>query len=300
MFSLNRLSPFLILVVLVISACQTINGTDIKDTSKGLRPNAPTYAAHGPFAVGYRQLIVGKDSNHPLELSLWYPARNPTGAKEGITYIIKNKRSTWSPKHQPIIYGHALLNTEIDSSHGPYPLIVFSHGFSACASLYNVLLEHYASYGFIVLAPDHTEQFDISWSDLWKASIDRPSDIRQTLDYAESLTAPDGTMAGIIDMEHVAVVGHSYGGYTALAMAGAQYDLNAYNARCTEIHDDDPLAFLCSPLVPNEQDMATRAGYTSIPQGLWASFGDPRVKAIIPMAGDSYLFDKLGLTSVHP
>jgi predicted dienelactone hydrolase len=164
--------------------------------------------------------------------------------------------------------------------------------------VYNVLLEHYASYGFIVIVPDHTEQFDKSWSDLWKASIDRPRDIKQTLDYAESLNAPHGTMVGMIDMAHVAMVGHSYGGYTALAMAGAQYDLTAYNARCAEIPDDDPLAFLCSPLVPKEQDMATRAGYTSIPQGLWPSFGDPRVKAIIPMAGDSYLFDKLGLSKI--
>jgi predicted dienelactone hydrolase len=160
------------------------------------------------------------------------------------------------------------------------------------------LTEHYASYGFIVLAPEHTEQFDFSWSDLWKASIDRPRDIKRTLDFAEELTASGSDMAGLIDMERVAVVGHSYGGYTALAMAGAQYDLAAYNARCAQIPENDPLAFLCTPLVPKEADMAARAGLNPMPEGLWPSFGDPRVTAIIPMAGDSYLFDQAGLSKI--
>ena len=35
-----------------------------------------------------------------------------------------------------------------------------------------------------------------------------------------------------------------------------------------------------------------------MPEGLWPSLGDPRVTAIIPMAGDSYLFDKAGLAKI--
>lgn len=44
--------------------------------------------------------------------------------------------------------------------------------------------------------------------------------------------------------------------------------------------------------------MAARAGLESVPEGLWPSSGDPRVKAIIPMAGDAYLFDKAGLAKI--
>ena len=44
--------------------------------------------------------------------------------------------------------------------------------------------------------------------------------------------------------------------------------------------------------------MAARAGLDSTPEGLWPSMGDPRVTAIIPMAGDSYLFDKAGLSKI--
>jgi predicted dienelactone hydrolase len=105
-------------------------------------------------------------------------------------------------------------------------------------------------------------------------------------------------MAGLIDMQHVAVVGHSSGGYTALAMAGAQYDLAAFNARCAQLPADDPNAYLCNSLVPKEADMAARAGFDPMPQGLWPSLGDPRVTAIIPMASDSYLFDQAGLAKI--
>lgn len=292
------------LVVLIVSACQLIQPIVIAQTlpeSNGLRPDAPAYAVHGPFWVGYRPPVGDDGTTGPPEISIWYPALNPAGAKEEATYEAKfkiNMLSPGAPSIIKVINGHALLNAEIDGSKGPYPLVIFSHGFSASAADYSVLAEHYASYGFIVLAPEHMEKFDPSYGDLWKSSIDRPADIKKTLDYAEELTAPEGKMAGIIDMGQVAVVGHSYGGYTALAMAGAQYDLAAYNTRCAKIPEDSPLAFLCTSLVTKEADMATRAGLNPMPEGLWPSFGDSRVKAIIPMAGDAYLFDQAGLSNI--
>ena len=168
------------------------------------------------------------------------------------------------------------------------------------------MLEHYASYGFIILSPEHIEGLypsdfasdPMAISDLWKTSIDRPLDIKQTLDYAEQLTAAGGALAGLIDMAHVAVAGHSYGGYTTLAMAGAPYETAALNARCAQLPADDPNIYLCTSIVPKEAEMAARAGLAPMPQGLWPSMGDARVTAIIPMAGDSWLFDKAGLAKI--
>jgi predicted dienelactone hydrolase len=250
--------------------------------------------------VGYQSLISGEETEQPLTISVWYPALNPTGATEEIRYAVAIKDAMWSPDTPLVAYGHALQNAAFDESKGPYPLVILSHGFSLSATWYSTLAEHYASHGFIVLAPDHTEQFDPTFGAMWKAIIDRPDVVKQTLDYAEVLTAPDGDMAGLIDMAHVAVVGHSYGGYTALAMAGAQFDMAAYQARCAQVPEDDMIAFLfCAPLVSSEADMAARAGLDSTPEGLWPSLGDPRVTAIIPMAGDSYLFDKAGLAAIN-
>jgi predicted dienelactone hydrolase len=302
MFSLNRLFMGLLLAALLVSACQPIQAPAPAQTLSapiGLRPDAPTYGVHGPFWVGYRPLVSAEGTTRPLEVSLWYPALNPTGEKEVVRYDDTIKDATWSPDTAPVVHGHALLNAAFDDSQRPYPLVILSHGFSESAVSYSTLAEHYASYGFIVLAPEHTEQFDLEFSDLWKAIIDRPGDVKQTLDYAEALTAPGGDLAGLIDMELVAVVGHSYGGYTALAMAGARYDLAAYRARCAQVPADDPIAFfLCTPLVPKAAEMATRAGLDALPEGLWPSFGDPRVTAIIPMAGDAYLFDQAGLSKI--
>ena len=264
----------------------------------GLRPDAPEYAKHGPFWVGYKSLVIGEDTDRPIEAGIWYPAMNPNGDPEEITYEITLKIPLEGFEDPAPVTGRALLDAEIDDSAAPYPLVIFSPGFSTNAAWYAHLIEHYASHGFIVLAPEHMEHFDPEWSEIWSASIDRPLDVKQTLDYAEVLTGADGDMAGLIDMENVAVVGHSYGGYTALAMAGAQYDLEGFNARCAALAPDDPNAFLCAPVVPKEADMAARAGLDPMPEGLWPSVGDPRVKAIVPMAGDSYLFDKAGLAKI--
>lgn len=284
-------------LVLFVSACQPITPVPEQQPA-GSSPDAPAYAVHGSFAVGFKSLVSGEGTEQPLAVSAWYPALNPAGAEEEITYDMVIKDATWAGDHETVVYGHALLDAEPDASQGPYPLVVFSHGFSMSAPGYSMSAEHYASHGFIVLAPDHKEQFDPTWEDMWKAAIDRPRDAGLTLDYAEELTAPGGAMAGLIDMEHVAVVGHSYGGYTALAMAGAQFDLDAYNARCAQLPANDPRSFLCMPIVPREAEMAARAGLDPMPVGLWPSFGDPRVTAVIPMAGNSYLFDEAGLANI--
>ncbi|MFN8495861.1 MAG: hypothetical protein U0350_50175 [Caldilineaceae bacterium] len=300
MLRTNHVLIILVLLALLFNACQPIRPQEklLAPEQTGLRPDAPEFAKHGPFWVGYKSLIIDEGTAHPLAVSLWYPALNPKGVKEEVTYTIKIKDATWPADIPTVVYGQALLNATVDVSHGPYPLVIFSHGFGTNAAWYSSLVEHYTTYGFIVLAPEHTELFDPAFSDQWKASIDRPRDVKQTLDYAEALTAPGGDMAGLIDMKHVAVVGHSYGGYTALAMAGAQYDLAAYNARCAKLPANDPNAILCTPVVPKEAEMAARAGLTSMPEGLWPSLGDPRVTAIIPMASDSYLFDKAGLAKI--
>jgi predicted dienelactone hydrolase len=285
----------LVVIALLVGAAVPLQAQGKGPNLVGLRPDAPEYGKHGPFWVGYKQLVIGEGTAHPLDAEIWYPALNPNGVKEEITYQIKFKVPGFLDSGE--IYGHALLNASVDTSKSPYPLVVFSHGFGSNATWYSTLIEHYASYGFVVIAPNHIEQMDAE-ADLWKASIDRPRDIKQTLDYSEKLTASGGNMAGLIDMKHVAVVGHSYGGYTALAMAGAQYDLDAYNARCAALPKDDPKQALCTPLVPKEANMAARAGVKPMPKGLWPAVGDPRVMAIISMAGDSYMFDKAGLAEI--
>jgi predicted dienelactone hydrolase len=289
----------------LLSACQPVMPVPVQPLA-GLRLDAPPYAVHGPFAVGYKPVVIGEGTEHPLEASLWYPALNPTGRKEEITYKITPRDFTWSTDLPRVVYGHALLNAEIDLSQGPYPLVIWSPGYVANAAWNSNLLEHYASYGFIVLSPEHTETLEPSdfatnppaIHGFWTSPIDRPLDIKQTLDYAEKLTAAGGELAGAIDMDHVAVAGHSSGGGTALAMGGARFDLDAFNARCAQLPAGDENEYQCTSVVPFEAEMAARAGFDSIPKGLWPSMGDPRVKAILPMSSLAFLYDKAGLANI--
>ena len=285
----------LALTVLLIGGLPRVAAQEEEPQRTGLRPDAPEFGKRGPYVVGHRLVVIDEGTDHPLEADLWYPALNPNGVAEEIAYEFTPKSPELGGDGPVIINGHALAGAPLDDSMGPYPLVVFSHGFSLNPEWYVPLLEHYASHGFIVLAPEHVEH---DWAESAAASIDRPAVIKQALDYAEAATTPDGELAGQIDMDNVAVVGHSLGGYTALAMGGAQYDLNAFSQRCAELPEDDPKTFLCMPVIGQEEAMATRAGLDSVPDGLWPSFGDSRVTAIVPIAGDAFLFDEAGLAKI--
>ena len=60
----------------------------------------------------------------------------------------------------------------------------------------------------------------------------RPKDVSWQIDYAGQLTGTGGALAGMIDTKHIAVVGHSQGGLTALQYGGAQIDLSGSNSFC--------------------------------------------------------------------
>jgi predicted dienelactone hydrolase len=249
--------------------------------------------------VGYRVFTTTGAARQPLTLRAWYPARRPADKRSArITYSTPNKFGEKILLAKEITaVGTAAANGRPERTGGPYPLVVFSHGFALSPIVYSTLVEHYASQGYVVLAPEHNESFDGSLTGFGQELIDRPVDIRRTIDYAEQLTKPGAPLAGLIDLDNIAVVGHSYGGYTALAAAGARFDFAAYKSRCAALTADDPLNFFCAPLT-NEADMAKRAGLGAAPSGLWPSFGDPRIKAAISMAGDAYVFDQRGLAEL--
>lgn len=258
-----------------------------------------TYAATGKHAVGYRTFTTTGAQQQSLTLRAWYPARRPDDERpETIKYTAPNKfDEKITPGKDITAVGGALKNGRPERTAKPYPLVIFSHGYALSPIVYSTLVEHYASRGYVVLAPEHNETFDGSLTGFWKELIDRPIDIHGTIDYAERLTKPGAPLAGLIDLDNIAVVGHSYGGYTALAAGGSRFDFAAYKSRCAALSAKDPRNFFCAP-IPNESDMATRAGLPATPSGLWPSSADPRVKAVISMAGDAYLFDQRGLADL--
>jgi predicted dienelactone hydrolase len=280
------------------STSSTTTTTSTTSTTATTSTPSLTYAAPGSHAVGYRVFTITGAQEQTLTVRAWYPAVHTTAEPRPIDYIAPNKFGEQiTPGKEITSIGQALADAQPEQTGGPYPLVVFSHGFSLSPIVYSTLVEHYASQGYVVLAPEHNEGFDGSLTGFWSELIDRPVDVRRTIDYAEQLTKSGEPLAGMIDLDHVAVVGHSYGGYTALAAAGARFDFAAYKTRCAALTSDDPLNFFCAP-IPYESDMAMRAGLDEVPSGLWPSFGDPRVKAAISLAGDAYPFDQQGLAEL--
>lgn len=96
-----------------------------------------------------------------------------------------------------------------------------------------------------------------------------------------------------------AVIGHSYGGYTALAAAGARIRPDELAHSCQEAAAAaDPVVFQCEHLVPHRDAMAEMAG---LPPGFdraWPTLADPRVDAAVALAGDAIMFGPTGLAQI--
>ncbi|HEY9636195.1 MAG TPA: alpha/beta hydrolase [Coleofasciculaceae cyanobacterium] len=129
------------------------------------------------------------------------------------------------------------------SSNTEGPLVIFSHGFGSDRRFLTYLAQHLASHGITVVSIEHPGS-NFSWlngvslggnpGDLLPASefIDRPKDVSFVLDQLAQLNEDDDRLQGKLNTQQVTIVGHSLGGYTALALAGAQLNLKELRQFC--------------------------------------------------------------------
>ena len=108
---------------------------------------------------------------------------------------------------------------------GPRPVVVFSHGNAGINVQSWFFAEHLAARGWIVVAPSHTFNtfFDDDPSQKGAVTLRRPADVAATFDWlVDVAAAPGGPLEGCVDESAgYAVVGHSFGGFTAMAVASA-------------------------------------------------------------------------------
>jgi predicted dienelactone hydrolase len=101
---------------------------------------------------------------------------------------------------------------------GVFPLVVISHGTGGSHLLYRTVAGHLARHGYVVVMPEHprNNRNDNALGGTAAILVNRPRHVRVVMDWA---FGPDG-FDGCVQAGGVALIGHSLGGYTALALAG--------------------------------------------------------------------------------
>ncbi|MCL2769562.1 MAG: hypothetical protein FWD42_05550 [Solirubrobacterales bacterium] len=104
---------------------------------------------------------------------------------------------------------------------GPFPLVVFGHGFAVTPGSYARLLDAWASAGYVVAAPTFPEESPEAAGGPNEADLpNQPTDMRFVITHMLAANAePRSSLHGLLSPAHIAVAGHSDGGDTALAVA---------------------------------------------------------------------------------
>ncbi|MEG4249778.1 alpha/beta hydrolase [Microcoleus sp. Pol10D4] len=121
------------------------------------------------------------------------------------------------------------------------PAIVFSHGLGSVRTDLRYLAEHLASHGYVVAALEHPGSNETNTNAAMAGKspllapqefLDRPKDISFVLDELTKLNQTDDNLQGKIAIDRSVIIGYSFGGATALSLAGAELQLSGLKQRC--------------------------------------------------------------------
>jgi predicted dienelactone hydrolase len=181
----------------------------------------------GPYPVGVRTLELADASRsnvtgtgpRPVTVEIWYPS-TPTAVSGAERYVVN-------------LFGFDVARTptyrDVARAPGEFPLVLFSHGNGGIRFQSLFLAAHLASHGYVVASPDHHGN---TFLDILAGQIDalsaanRPLDMKFVLDDLLARNVASGDFfVGAIDASRIGMSGHSFGGYTTLALAaGATAD----------------------------------------------------------------------------
>jgi predicted dienelactone hydrolase len=209
-----RTRPVLALLVLLL--------LPLPSSAAGPKTGGPIAgpAQLGPWAVGRTtfELADPARGDRTLPVDVWYPvddadANGPPSVYDLLFTGIESAVAFDSPP---------------SSAAGPFPLLVFSHGNDGIRFQSFFLMEHLASHGFVVAAPDHVGNtaVDLLIPGPPFETRDRPLDVSLVITGILGRSAtPGDAFEGRVDPDRIGVAGHSFGGFTTLAMATGFQDV---------------------------------------------------------------------------
>jgi dienelactone hydrolase len=185
------------------------------------RVNAPPprASASAPFSVGLRVLSLADTTRaiHPNGTSVPRPL---------LTYVRYPALAAPGKMDAP--------NAPAAGSSGPFPLVVFGHGFAVTPDLYSRLLQAWARAGYVVAAPVFPlENANGPGGPDEKDLVNQPQDVSFVISSLLAADrAPGDPLAGLIDPTRIAAAGQSDGADTALAVA---YNSNFRDPRVSAV-----------------------------------------------------------------
>lgn len=247
---MNRFSSFFVVALstLFIAAC----GGDAAGAGgaggAGGSAQTPDYSARGPSAVGTTTTSltdVSRDRTLPIEV--WYPVEqggDVSGVLEFETDPDNESALASLLESAPPECVATTTGATRDASAiaGAYPIILYSHCYACSRWSAHAVMEHLASHGFVVVAPDHTgDTLFVDPAELPPLDSDllalRVEDIRFVLD---RVLAGDVLPAGATpDASRLGMLGHSIGSITAGGVA----------------QDDDRIAAVAGLAAPMENPL---------------------------------------------
>jgi predicted dienelactone hydrolase len=216
--------------------------------------------------VGRRSLLLADTARDGrlLGVDAWYPTNSVDGALSVYSLM------------PGVEFTAAAAQQDAAAATGSFPLIVFSHGRTGMRFNYSLLCEALAGRGAVVVSADHAGDTLTDWL-LGKQVDDRANEVNRVgdahflIDQCTSANA-SGVPADIraaINPSQLAIVGHSYGAYTALAtVAGGRGVDSHQDVRAvvglqpyTRSLSDSALGRVATPtlLLLSEQDQTTPA-----------------------------------------
>lgn len=201
-------------------------------------PGAPELARRGNITTGYRELDLvhpgqldlasgkqqglWKHCDRKLTVSVWYPAVASAQDQPAVftDYMGRIDLGNLTPFR---LASRSLQAPEADRESGKHPVVVISHGYPGSRMLLSNLAENLSSKGYVVVSIGHTdntyEDF-LAQRSMESAWIHRTLDQRFVISQLSAWNA-EGFLKDMLDLEKVALIGFSMGGYGALRTIGA-------------------------------------------------------------------------------